>query len=214
MPAASAQITANIAGISAGGTIRRTASGQISHEVSVTAAFAGETESIDSAGTAGTIDSLESSNTLSAADLVAIFKASAETDGTLTCRYNVTVDTDNITSIVFDNTPAASGDALPTADNTAVVVTNLPETIDTDFDGDDILAMVLVCDQNAIAQFQQNDDTEIASFVLKGNEPYMWFKDQGITNPLASGSIGKIVVGNGSTTAATFKVGILIDSEE
>jgi hypothetical protein len=213
MPTASAQITANVGGLALAGTLRRVATGNISHEIVIDAGYAGQTEGMNSAGNAGTIDSISSGNTLGAADLVAIFEDAAETDGTLTCRYNVTVDTDSGISFTFDNTPAASGDTLPVIDNEDVVVTNLPDTIDTDFSGDNILAMALVCDKNCIAQFQDNADTELATFVLKANEPYIWFKDQGITNPLASASVGKIVVGNGSVTAGTFKVGLLVDSE-
>lgn len=213
MPQASATISGSIAGISIAGTVVRTASGQISHEITTTAGVAGETESMDSAGTAGTIDSLDSGHGIAGADKVAIFKDAAEADGTLTCRHNVTVDDADATSFSFDDTPAASGDALPIADNEGVVVSEFNDEIDTDFDGDDVLALLIHSTTNAAVQFQEGDGTEVATIVVKANEPFLWMKDWGVTNPITGNAIGKIKVANGSTSAGTLKIGVLYDSD-
>lgn len=217
MPIASVTVNANIGGISAGGTLQRSATGQISHEVSVAAGLSGELDGMDSAGTAGTVDNLDSGHAVAEGDIVNVFAAAAESDGTRKVRHSIPVDSADATSFTFDDVSAgdAGGAALPTADDTAVVVSEFGTEIDSDFDGDDVLAFVVSADQPCVVQFQEGDGTVVGTIVLaKASEPFVWIKDQGIANPLAGNAVGKIKVANGGTSAATVKIGILYDSDE
>lgn len=211
MPSASIQFTGSIAGISFSGDASRTETGQQSHEVTIPAGNLGTLSGMDSAGTAGTVGGLDSGHSIASGDTVAIWKSAAQADGTQVARYNVPVSADTATSFDFTDDSAAGGDTLP-ADDTAVVAGEFAEVIDADFDGDDALSFVLVSTVRTAVQFQTAAGVEIATFVLQANEPYIWLKDNGVTNPLAGQVVGKIAAAGGATSAGTLKVGVLYDS--
>jgi hypothetical protein len=214
MPSATISFQGSIAGISFAGDGTRTAAGQMSHEVSLAAGFAGTLASMDSAGTAGDVTGLESGHAITGSDEVAIWKDDAEADGTQVARYNVPVDSAAADSITFSDDSGVGGDALSDGDGTEVIVAEQAAAVDADFAGDDALAIVLSCTRRALVQFQTAAGGEIASFVLQANEPYVWLKDAGEANPLTGQTVGKIAAACGDDAAGTLKVGVLYDSAE
>lgn len=213
MPNATLNQTISIAGIVLSDVSTRTASGQISHNITTTAGVSGQSDSFDSAGVTGTVDTLDSGHGIAGADRVAIAKASAESDGALTARYDVEVDSATATSFAFVDDSATGGDVLQLADNVALYVTELNDEINTDFAGSDVLAFAIACTQNCWVQFQTEAGAKIADFILKANEGYAWFKNKGVTNPLTGQTVGKVKIGTLSTTAGTFQLGVLYDSD-
>ena len=212
MPSGNVTINANVGGISVDGVADRTASGNLSSEIAVAAGLTGVMDSVNSALNAGTVESLETGHGLLGSDIIALTQAADSSDGSIVCRYGITVDTANANDIIFDNDPAASGDSVP-VDDTAVVIAKYTEQLNLDFDGDDILQLVLSSDINCIVQFTENDTSEVAVIVLKAKEPFVWSKGGGYDNPLTGNAIGLVNIAAGSATAGTFKIGILLDTE-
>ena len=189
-----------LAGISIQSSISRTASGQISHELTLPAAEAGtlSTRTSDTAGTA----TLASGHGISTGVVVDIFW-----DGGV--AYGATVGTVSGTSVPFTG---AGGDVLP-AQGTAITMDKQVE-INTDFDGDDMKMLAVVCTKRGHIHFQEEDGTGIEAQELLAQEGWTWATDTGITNPLAGNPVGQVMVSNGdSTGTATLKIGVLYDSE-
>ncbi|GAG26614.1 unnamed protein product, partial [marine sediment metagenome] len=106
-PNASISIAAaSVGGVTASGTITRTASGQISHVTDLTAGLSGTMANVSSNLQEGEVHDLESghdfaSDSSGAADRIALFKVDDEADGSLICRYNIAVDTDSVDNVTF-----------------------------------------------------------------------------------------------------------------
>jgi hypothetical protein len=189
-----------LAGISIQGNITRTASGQISHELSLPAAEAGtlSTRTSDTDGTA----TLGATHDIETGDVVDIYW-----DGGV--AYGASVGTVAGTSVPFTG---ASGDVLP--DQDTVITMDKQVEINTDFDGDDMSMMAVVSTKRGHVCFEEDDDTVIVAQELLANEGWTWASNTNVTNPLAGDPVGKVMVSNGdSTAAATLKIGVLYDSE-
>ncbi|MEA1951483.1 MAG: hypothetical protein U9N87_08865 [Planctomycetota bacterium] len=190
-----------LAGISIQSSITRTASGQISHEVILSAADAG-TLSTRTTDTAGTLTMDDAGHGISTGDIIDIYWTGG-------VAYGATVGTVSGTSVPFT---LAGGDALP-AQGTDVTA-DVQQEINTDFDGDDMKMLAVVSTKRGHIHFQEEDGTDIDAEELSSNEGWTWASDTGVTNPLAGNPVGQVMASNGDLTGtATLKIGVLYDSE-
>jgi len=196
MPTASNKQTITIAGISIVSNITKTADGQIAQEVTLPAGTAGtlDTRTDDDTGVVGA-----TGHPLSTSDVVDVFWSGGYRYG-----MTATVSGDNVTI------DGGSGDNLPIA-TTAVVITKRV-AINCDFDGDDVEAIAMVCDQRASVDFEDSGDASLEAVELTADQAWDWYADTGVTNPLTGNAVDEIQASNGTTTAATLKIGVLYDS--
>jgi len=128
-------------------------------------------------------------------------------------RYGMTVssvDGNNVT-VGTDAGHVGNGDAFP-AQDTAVVITE-QVVIDLEIDGDALVCIAAGADQRAHLEFHDGVTTSIAAAEIPAaGESWSWVEDSGYTNPLAGDVTEEIRCSNGSTTAATLKLGGLYNS--
>lgn len=201
MPTGYSRSTINVGGMSFVSTVSRDGEGQISHQVSLAAGKAG---AISASG----VDGLPTGHGFVQNDIIDVHWVDA--DGVPKCRYGITVDSAATNAITFDDTPNAAGDALP-AEDWAVVV-SLQTLIDTDFDGDNVALIAAMSSKQARICFEKEAGTVIKSVNVPANEAWMWASNQGVANPLTGDPVGKIIVSNGSASAATVVVGLVYSS--
>jgi len=195
MPSGTITSTAVVGGVSMKSTTTRTASGQIGQEVTLPVATALAT--FLQAGT----------GTLTAGHGLATGTYDLYWADGIRYGVSVTIETNAITAMT-----GGAGDSLP-ANATAV---NISEQIpiDVDFDGDLLEMLIATSTKRSHAHFTEDDDTTIDAVELLANEPFTFVADSGMTNTLTGDPVGLIQLSNGTTTAAaTFKLGILYDSE-
>lgn len=126
-------------------------------------------------------------------------------------RYGVTVDSVDTNTITFDDTPAATGDNLPT-EGSEIVVTDRFQ-VNTHIDGDNVQIFVIHADQRCQCSFYDSDDSLIKQYELaEANAFEMWYTSSEEANPLTGNEITYAEVSNGSTTAATLDIISLEDS--
>jgi len=144
---------------------------------------------------------------IAGADLVDVYWAGG-------ARYAVTVDSVagvGDVELTFDDTPAATGDALP-ADETAVIVCERV-TVNTQIDGDAVKLFGVSCDQRSQITFYDVGDAIIKQYELPvANAFALWYSTSEATNPLTGNPITYAKVSNGSTTAGTLKIRCLDDA--
>lgn len=198
MPTAVITTNASIGGISIASTASRTAETQLSHEVSLAAAKSG-TLTTRTDNDTGVI-TLGSGHGITDADIVDVYWSAG-------VQYGCTVTSYDSTTITVD---LGSGDNLPTQDSAVTV--GVQVTIDTDFDGDNLEAVLMHCDQKAHLDFQDSGDATLGEFDLTANEAFTWLSGTGTANPLTGNPVDDVKVSNGGTTAATLKIIALIDS--
>jgi len=126
------------------------------------------------------------------------------------CRYNVTLDSDDTTTVGFDDTPTASGDVLPAAETVIYVTTRTQ--INCAIDGDNVAMFGVNCDQNAHVLFEDADGDDIKAYRLTADNPETWNSSSGETNPLTGDPITVAYATNGSATASTLEILVLQDS--
>lgn len=190
-----------IGGIAFSGSSSQSAEGQIGQVVSLAAGVAG---AISSAG----VDGLATGHGISGSDVIDVHWTDPS-DGSHKCRRGLTVDTANANDIEFDETPAGEGDSLP-AEDTACVV-SVQTVVTCPFDGDLLLMIAAKSTQIAVADFRDAGGSELV-LTFAANGTWSWETGKGFSNPVASDDIVQVKVSNGSTTAATFYLGILYDS--
>lgn len=193
-------INFTVGGISFSSNETRTAEGAISHIVPVPAGIAGVVN-----GTT-IIDGLVTGHGLQIGDAFDLHWTVA---GVLKVRQGLVVDTANANDIIFDATPAGTGDALP-ADDTAVVL-GVQVVVSTDWDGDTGELTACKSDQITFLGFR-TAAAEIEGIKLTAGASWFWLKDYGYDNPFASDDMTTVLVSNGSTTASTVFIGILYQS--
>lgn len=201
MPTGTLALTGSVAGVTINASVSRTETGQISHEVTLTAGLAGTLSTRTDNDTG--ILTVTAGHGIVGTDVIDIYWTGGR-------RYGAVVDSVTATTITFGTVTVGSGDNLPVVD-TAIVVAK-QQTVDTDFDGDNLKMIVGYADQRAHLHFQENDGTSIASVDLAANEPWWWFSDNGFSNALTGDPVGAIKVTNGTTTAATLRLGLIYDS--
>lgn len=187
-------LTGTLGGNNVNASISRTHAGAIPQSVSVPAAKAG-TLSTRTNNTDGTL-TLGSGHGITTGATIDLYW----TNG---ARRNVTVGTVSGTSVPISS---GTGDNLPTQD-TAITATT-QTTVDVDFVGDLLKVLSLSCDKRFTVQVMESTTARLA-LVLPANEPYLWFADGGVTNPLATYTISSMKVSQSdSAAAATFIAGI------
>lgn len=123
-------------------------------------------------------------------------------------QRGVTVGTVSGTSVPID---AGVGDNLP-AQDTAIVAC-VVTVFDVDVVGNTVaLAAVVTRQARASCEFQENDGTPIVSLDLAAGEIWDWADVQGVANPFAGVSIGKVVVSNGGIVTTVFTAGLGVNS--
>jgi hypothetical protein len=197
MPQATVTIYLSVGGISVNGAVRRTASGQISHQVSLAAGKAGSLTTRTDNDT-GVVTLGEGHGILTNDQLSVCWAGGARLRMIATVAGNLlTID-------------GGTGDNLP-AQNTAVVVQKLT-SIDTDFDGDLLEIIAACCTTQGIVGFYDAANVLLAAIDLAEGEPWFWASDSGIANPLAGNPVAYALVGNGDDAAGTFSLGALYNS--
>ena len=197
MPTSMLNITGSVGGISINSSISRTADGQISHQVALPAAKSG-TLSTRTSDTAGTL-TLASGHGIVDADVVDLYWDGGR-------RYGVVVGT-----VAGDDVPISggAGDVLP-AQDTAITV-RVQQQIDTDFVGNLLEAIAALCNQRGHVAFYNETTLELA-VDLAAEELWWWLSGGTAANPLAGKTITHVVVTQASTSATTFRLGVLYDS--
>ena len=200
MPTATNSSYISIAGITIQSSQSRTASGQISHEVSLPVGSAGtlSTRTDDDTGVA----TLSAGHGLVFGDVVDVYW-----DGGV--RYGMDVTAVDGNDVTID---LGAGDVLP-AQDTALVVTKVV-VIDTDFDGDLMEMIAAASTKRGHIAFRDSTPTVLKAVELTANEAWAWATGTEITNPLAGNPVNDIRASNGdASAAATLKLGVLYDSE-
>lgn len=198
MPTSRITVSGELGGASLNSTIVRTAVGQITQTpIALSAAKAG-TLSTRSSDTAGTL-TLGEGHGITDADVIDIYWA----DGMC---YSAVVGTVDGTSVPFTG---ASGDVLPTEDD--AITACVTEEIDSDFDGTLLVAIGARCDQKAHVTFMATAAV-VLEVDLVANEAWFWVNGGTAVNPLDSEDVTSILVSQGSTSAATMRIGGLYDS--
>lgn len=197
-------LTLSCGGITVQGSAVRTAEGQISQDVALPAADAGEltTRTSDTAGTL-TMDS--GSHGIATGNKFDIFWTA---DGVAKCARDATAGTVAGTSVPFT---LADGDALPTLNSD--VTADVRVEVNTDFDGDDVLMVAMKSTRKGHFDFQDVGDATLHQAKFVADEPWFWVSDTGASNPLTGNPVDKLFLSNGdSANVATVRLGILYDS--
>ncbi len=207
MPSATITRNVTIAGMSLQSSINRTEEGLISHEVTLAAGISGAI----TAGQIG-VDGLAGGHGIVGTDIIDIHWDDPTT-GLHKVRYGATVDTANANDVEFDDNPSEEGDALP-AEDTAVVIA-VQQVIDTDMDFNNAKLVAVHCTQQAHCAFTNDDPATQKGLKIAADTTWIWNEGEGIDNPFVAAAddvMDEINATNGSTTAATLKIGILYDS--
>ena len=201
MPTSRLTITGDVGGIPVSSTLTRTADSQIGHqpESGLSKAKAG-TLSTRTDDTEGTL-TLEADHGIETADTIDLYWDGGR-------RYGVTVGT-----VAGNNVPISggAGDVLPTQDTAVTASEQL--VIDTDFDGDLLAAIAVLCAARGHIAFYESGDVLALALDLSAATLWHWLDGGTAVNPLAGKTIDYVVATQaGSTAAATLKLGILYDS--
>lgn len=207
MPSATITRSVSISGMNLSSTISRSEEGLIAHEVALAAGVAGAIM----ADTVG-VDGMATAHGIAQSDIVDVHW-SDPTTGLHKVRYGITIDTANANDVRFDDSPAAEGDTLP-AEDTAVVIC-VQQVIDTDVDLTNAKLVAIHCGARAHCAFTNDDPATQKGVKIAANTTWLWNEGEGIDNPFVAETddlLDEINVSNGSTAAATLKIGILYDS--
>jgi hypothetical protein len=197
MPTSRITVTGDVGGVAVNSTITRSADGQIGHEVALAAAKSG-TLSTRTSDTEGTL-TLEAGHGVQTGDTVDVYWDGGR-------RYDVVVGTVSGNDVPISG---GAGDVLPAQDDP--VTAQVQQEIDTDFDGDLLVVIAALCGQRAHVGYFDGATLEL-SLDLVAAELWHWVNGGTAANPLASKTITHVVVTQASTSAATFRLGILYDS--
>lgn len=204
MPTGTINVVASIAGLSIQASRTRTASGQISHEVSVPAAAAGslKTRTGDDEG----VFTL-SGHSLAVNDIIDVYW-----DGGL--RYGM-----KVTAISGDDVTAGglsgpgAGDVLP--DEGTALTAGEQTPVDTDFDGDKLEMILIVSTARSHFDFQDSGGASLEAQELTAGEPWDWCTNIGVLNPLAGNPVDTLMLSSGDSSGpATVKVALIYNSDQ
>lgn len=204
MPSMTITRTIAVGGVTLSGSTTRTEEGLIQQQVSLAAGKAG---AISATG----IDGLATGHGITDSDTVDVHWT--DDDGIHRCRYGIAVDTAATNAITFDDDPAAAGDTLPDEDTDVVVC--VQTTIDVDVNAANVKALVVLCDQDAHIDLQNDDPASMYGLAVNRNTPWIWNEGEGLDNPFLSADddvLASILASNGSTSSATLKFSLLYDS--
>ena len=123
-------------------------------------------------------------------------------------RYGVTVSSVVTTAITITG---GTGDVLP-AQGTSVTIAKQVE-IDVDWDGDKTDFLAICCARRAHVDLQQSGGSSIKAWEVGPTAPVTWASDTGVTNPVASNTVGKAMASCGeSAGTGRMQIGVVYDS--
>ncbi len=197
MPTSNLTVSGDIGGVGVNSSFSRTATGQISHDVTLNPAKTGTltTRTSDTAG----IATLEAGHGIIVSDVVDVYWTGGR-------RYNVNVTAVNVNDVTFSG---GTGDTLP-AQSTALTMAK-QQTIDTDFVGNLLVAIGALCAARAHVKFYESLTLKLAVDVT-ANELWFWVNGGTAANPLAGANVTHIVASQAGAVAASLKVGALYNS--
>ena len=194
--------SANVGGISIQGNLQREDDGAIAQSPVLAAGKAGTltTRTDDNTGVA----TLSDGHGIVSTDVVDVYwNGGRRYDMVATVAGNaVTVD-------------GGAGDNLP-AQGVAVVVCKVT-TITQAFDGDNAgliaLQSTLRTAGKACVRFVDAGSAVLKTVDLINDEPFVWWSNSSVTNPLTGNAVATIVASNGSSAApTTLKIGLVQDN--
>jgi hypothetical protein len=197
VPTSSLTFSGDIGGVGMNSSFSRTATGQISHEVTLNAAKTG-TLTTRTDNTSG-VATLEAGHGISGGNVVDLYWTGGR-------RYNVNVTSVATNDVTFSG---GTGDNLPTQ-GSALTMTK-QQTIDTDFVGNLLVTIGALCVARAHLSFYESATLRL-SVDLTANELWFWVNGSTAANPLAAANVTHIVASQAGTTAAALKVGALYNS--
>ena len=198
MPTATITQAASIGGISISGTASRTASGQISHQVTAPAGKTVTDWAKTDADTAAC--NLPDDHGYSTGTFDVYWSGGV--------RYGVP-GTVSSNALTLDG---GAGTDFPASATTGVIVSNRVE-INVDFDADDAEIVMVHSSLRGHIDWQDSGDATLDAAELAAGEVWQWLNGSGITNPLTGNAVDKAFVSSGSTSDSTIKLGVLYDSE-
>jgi hypothetical protein len=210
-------IIVSATGVTINGTITRSESAGIPPQEKSLAALSSNrtgTLSTRTSDTAGTL-TLQTSHGITDGDTIDIFWTDA--DGVLRCAYGATVGTVSGNDVPF--TGATAGTVLPAQDYE--VSAAIPTALDVDFDGDNDALLAAQLYYSGAASpvgghvlFEDSGDAALFEFCFQGAEPFLWFTENGFTNPITGNPVDQVHVSNADTAnAATFKLTGIYESD-
>lgn len=197
----SVSIGATLGGISISGMITETGETGVGKEISPGVGYAAVYTYSDSDTATLTFSG---SNPLSDGDYVDIVWSGGR-------RYGMLTSGKSDLTIIVGAVGVGEGDNFSSTPATACVV--CVQTSDAWVQNGDHVKMLLVCsDQDAQVTFRTSVPATILHLDLDAGVPSLWTNGSGLTNPLASSTTATIKVSSSTTTAATVKIGAIIDS--
>lgn len=192
---------ANVGGISMSASVSRSATGQIGQSGTFDAPDAG-TLTTRTDNDTGVVTMTSGAHGLVTGDKVNVFWAagSRHAMGCTVAGSAVTID-------------VGTGTNLP-VESTAVQLCKIVE-LDTDWDGDlmEMLCMLAASSDMHIVLLDDAGAEALALDMLDG-EPYIWFADGGVANPIVGDTIDDIYLSAAYLGAAgTYKIGVTYNSE-
>lgn len=204
MPRMDLTTSGTFAGLTIASRLQRTTAGQIGHGVTLSAATAGTVASHDAGPPEQWTLNLPDHG-LATNDIVDVYWDGGR-------RYGVKVVGVAGDDVTVEDGADAGGDSIPTALGTAVTVAE-QQLIDTDFDGDLVVAIGALCRARAHVGFFNSAGNLALSLDLAAEELWQWLSGGSTTNPLAGETIDYVAVTQADSSAtAEFRLGILYDS--
>jgi len=197
VPTSNLTVSGDIGGVGVNSSFSRTATGQISHDVTINPAKTG-TLTTRTDNTSG-IATLEAGHGIVVSNVVDLYWTGGR-------RYNVNVTAVATNDVTFSG---GTGDNLP-VQSTALTMTK-QQTIDTDFVGNLLVAIGSLCAARAHLSFYESAVLRL-SLDLTANELWFWVNGGTAANPLAAATVTHIVASQAGTAAASLKVGALYTS--
>jgi len=208
MPTSRLVMSGTVGGASIASTLSRTASGEISHAVTVPVSQAG-TLSTRTGHTEGVL-TLGADHGITTAQVIDIYWDS-NVAGTIVKgrRYGCVVGT--VAGVTVPITASGAGDNFPLKD--AVIYAAPRTTLDVDFVGTLAVALAAQSPQRSCAVMWVSTVAQLILDLTAG-EAWTWFDGGTAANPITGDTISHVTVSNASPTAtAAFRLGILYDSE-
>lgn len=188
---------AQAGGISFTSRATRTADSHIGHSHELAAAVAGVL-SVRTDNDTGSV--LSSGHGFGGGEVVDIFWDGGR-------RYGVTLGLTDVDNFTID---LGAGDNLPVITTPLTVCEQT--VIDTDFDGDLLVAILASSTQKGCLCFRSAGPVVELVIDLVAGEMYQWLSDTGLTNPLDSVTVVDAVMTNGGVAAADARIAYAYDS--
>ncbi|MEP0848614.1 MAG: hypothetical protein HRF50_17550 [Phycisphaerae bacterium] len=195
-------ISGDIGGAALGSTITREADGQIGHDVVLAAAVSGTVTTYNPGPPENWVLNLPGHG-FNVNDVVDVYWAAGR-------RYGMKVTAVVGDDVTVENGTSAGGDTMP-AVSTAITVAE-QMTLDTDFDGNKLVAIGALCNQRGTLGFFNAGGTRVLTVDLTAREAWYWVNGSTAANPLAGQVVDKVVATQNDTAADDLNLGMLYDS--